>query len=74
MRNRIHVHASIATLAVTALATAAHATDWLQFGYDAAHSSFNPVDHSYSTATGNVILTHYTLPNAAEFARAWGLG
>ncbi len=31
-----------------------HATDWLQFGYDVAHSAFNRAETGYSTA-GNLI-------------------
>ena len=48
---------------------AVHATDWPQFGYDAAHSSYNAAEKGYSTATGNrvapafaggIALTHQT--------------
>ena len=49
-------------------AVCAHAADWLQFGYDAAHSGFNRVETGYSTATGNRTLRHYALPAAAGVA------
>jgi hypothetical protein len=38
------------------------ATDWLQFGYDVPHSSFNRAETGYSTAAGNTIAYHYALP------------
>ncbi|HET7777674.1 MAG TPA: hypothetical protein VFL07_03905 [Rudaea sp.] len=47
--------------------TAAHATDWLQFGYDTAHSGFNAAETGYPTAT-NAIAHHYALPAAAGTA------
>jgi outer membrane protein assembly factor BamB len=37
-------------------ATYANATDWLQFGYNEAHTSFNDQENGYSTATGNKTL------------------
>jgi outer membrane protein assembly factor BamB len=32
------------------------ATDWLQFGYDQAHSSNNTAEPGYATATGNKLV------------------
>ena len=49
-------------------ADGAYAADWLQFGYDAAHSGFNRAETGYSTATGNRTLRHYALPAAAGVA------
>jgi hypothetical protein len=46
----------------------AAAADWLQFGYDAAHSGFNPADRGDPTAAGNTILWHYALPGRADVA------
>ena len=41
----------------------ANATDWLQFGYDPAHSGNNNAEPGYSTATGNQRLyTYYPSP------------
>ena len=45
-------------------ATAAMAADWLQFGYDEAHSGYNPEENGYSTAAGNATLFHYALPSS----------
>ncbi len=44
-----------------------HATDWLQFGFDPAHSGFNRAETGYSTA-GNFLLYNYSLPTAADSA------
>lgn len=59
----------VATPAVLAAAfdVPAHATDWLQFGYDTVHSSFNTAETGYPTAL-NTILYHYALPAAAGTA------
>jgi len=43
----------------------AHATDWLQFGYDVAHSGFNRAERGYPTQSGNRVLYHYALPVSA---------
>ena len=48
----------------------ARATDWLQFGYDVAHSGFNRAERGYPTQTGNRILYHYTLPSGAGLVDA----
>jgi hypothetical protein len=45
-------------------ATSAQATDWLQFGYDEAHSGNNRAENGYSTAAGNTTLYHYALPSS----------
>ncbi len=55
MRNR-----TIAFLIGTsACVTSVHAADWLQFGYDQAHSGFNPAEVGYSTATGNIVVSAF---------------
>ncbi|MDR3387220.1 MAG: PQQ-binding-like beta-propeller repeat protein [Rudaea sp.] len=47
----------------------AHATDWLQFGSDAAHGSYNSAERGYSTATGNQLaFAPVTLPAVADSA------
>jgi hypothetical protein len=58
------------TLLVAGVACAGNvfATDWLQFGYDPAHSSSNTAEHGYSTMTGNSIVRHYNLPSSADSA------
>ena len=49
-----------------AVPLSASATDWLQFGYDTAHSSFNRSETGYPTAGGNVVSYHYALPAGTE--------
>jgi hypothetical protein len=44
------------------------ATDWTQFGYDAAHSSYNRAENGYSTQTGNTIPRSYSLGTAVDSA------
>ena len=64
MRNR-----TIAFLIGTsACVTSAQATDWLQFGYDQAHSGFNRAENGYSTQTGNTIAYHYSLATTVDSA------
>jgi hypothetical protein len=53
---------------MSACTLSAHATDWLQFGYDQAHSGFNRAENGYSTQTGNTIPYHYNLPSSADSA------
>jgi outer membrane protein assembly factor BamB len=48
----------------------ASATDWLQFGYDSAHSGNNTAENGYSTA-GNILLYNVTLPAVADGAPAF---
>jgi hypothetical protein len=46
-----------------------HATDWLQFGGDPAHSGNNAAENGYSTATGNrLAFPAVTLPTAVDSA------
>jgi hypothetical protein len=47
--------------------TPAGAADWLQFGYDTAHSGFNRAEKGYSTS-GNTIAYHYALPSGSDRA------
>lgn len=68
MRRQPLVQSLIAAIAVGSCAIPAYATNWLQFGYDEAHSGFNSADHGYSTPTGNEILYHYALPTGADSA------
>ena len=63
VRNNPLVCATAAILA-TAWTPSARATDWLQFGYDVAHSSYNRAEAGYSTAGGNTIVYHYALSAA----------
>lgn len=53
--------------AAIGFAASAQATDWLQFGYDVAHSGFNRAENGYSTA-GNKVAYHYALPNGTDKA------
>ena len=50
-----------------------HAADWLQFGFDPAHSGFNRAERGYSTA-GNPMLYHYSLPTPADSAPIYASG
>lgn len=59
---------AVITIPVAAGPALAHATDWLQFGYDTAHSSFNRAETGYPTASGNAIAYHYALPSSADSA------
>ena len=47
------------------LVSTASAADWLQFGYDEAHSGFNRAERGYPTASGNRVLYHFALPSNA---------
>ncbi len=67
MRNLRNKLATTLTLAMGGTVSA-HAANWLQFGYDTAHSGFNRAETGYSTATGNLTLRHYALPAAAGVA------
>lgn len=58
--------AAMSTALFVASAIPAHAADWLQFGYDTAHSSYNREEHGYPTAAGNPILYHYALPSGSD--------
>lgn len=48
-------------------ASPAQATDWLQFGYDTAHSGYNRAETGYSTS-GNKVAHHYALSSAVDKA------
>ncbi len=52
-------------LAIGGIFPKAYATDWLQFGYDPAHSGFNGAERGYPTQSGNRVLYHYALPGSA---------
>jgi len=53
----------IGLILLSGYAASAAATDWLQFGYDQAHSGYNGAENGYSTA-GNATLFHYALPSS----------
>lgn len=57
-----------AVLASAFAASSVRATDWLQFGIDPAHSSFNAAERGYSTANGNRLLFAATLPATIDAA------
>jgi outer membrane protein assembly factor BamB len=58
-----------------ALAAATHvpasATDWLQFGYDTAHSSFNREERGYSTAGNTSAFNAVALSTPADSTPAF---
>jgi outer membrane protein assembly factor BamB len=55
---------ALVLLATLGLTFRANATDWLQFGYDQAHSGNNTAESGYSTPTGNQRLyTYYPSPS-----------
>ena len=70
MRSRTHVARTATLILVAGGAISAHAANWLQFGYDAAHSGFNKAETGYSTSNGNIALYHYALPAAAGVANS----
>ena len=51
----------ILCVGVSAFAVQAHATDWLQFGFDAQHSGVNRSERGYSTS-GNQLLFSVSVP------------
>ena len=59
---------SCALLAKAPAATCAPATDWLQFGGDAAHGGFAATERGYSTALGNRVAFAAPLPAAVDAA------
>jgi hypothetical protein len=44
------------------------AADWLQFGYDPAHSGYNAAERGYTTGTGNKVAFSLTLAHQADSA------
>jgi hypothetical protein len=68
MRNKVFFEGAATLILIAGGAICAHAANWLQFGYDAAHSGFNQAETGYSTATGNRALYHYLLPSTAGVA------
>lgn len=50
------------------------ATDWLQFGFDTAHSGFNRAERGYPTADGNRVARHYSLGKAVDAAPVYLAG
>jgi hypothetical protein len=65
MRQKKPLISLAAALIAAVPAVSAYATDWLQFGYDTAHSGYNREETGYSTPTGNTILYHYSVPATA---------
>ena len=65
-------HAALILLAT--YAASASAADWLQFGYDEAHSGYSNAENGYSTATGNALMHHYGLPTAVDSAPVYLAG
>jgi hypothetical protein len=53
---------------ISVIAVTAQATDWPQFGYDAAHSGFNRAETSYTTLNGNRFLHSFSLNKSADSA------
>jgi hypothetical protein len=67
MRNKPLASVSAAFVIAALGGTTAQATDWLQFGYDTAHSGYNREEKGYSTA-GNQVAYHYALPSTVDKA------
>jgi hypothetical protein len=57
-------------LALSFTATAASAADWMQFGYDAAHTGYNPVETTINAGNAGLLETQYsvTLPASVDSA------
>ncbi len=53
MRRKPLVQSLVAALVFGGCALSAHATDWLQFGYDQAHSGYNAAEKGYPIASAN---------------------
>jgi len=69
MLNQHFLAAAAVAIAISVAAAPAHGANWLQFGGDAAHGSFNRVEHGYSTAQGNrVVFSSVALPSAVDAA------
>lgn len=68
MRKQFLLSPLAAVMIAAVSATDARATDWLQFGYDTAHSGYNRAEAGYSTSGGNRVLYHYQLSSAAGTA------
>jgi hypothetical protein len=69
MRNKPLFTASAACVIAAGLGSPAHATDWLQFGYDQIHSGNNTAEPGYSTSTGNrLAFSAVTLVHQADSA------
>jgi hypothetical protein len=68
------MHASLRILCAAVLTAltcpAAEAADWVQFGYDAAHTGFNPDEHTISSANVAALTTLYSvdLPASVDSA------
>jgi hypothetical protein len=60
MRNGKLLRANVLALGLASAGTAS-ATNWLQFGYDQAHSGNNTAENGYTTSTGNSIAFHKAL-------------
>jgi PQQ-like domain len=67
MRNGKLLRANVLALGLASAGTAS-ATNWLQFGYDQAHSGNNTAENGYTTATGNTVLYHASLSTVANSA------
>ena len=70
MQSTLPARLGSAIVAVLSLGPAAHAADWMQFGYDAAHSGFNPAETllSASNVAKLATLYHVSLPSSIDSA------
>jgi len=64
----MHKEFWISAAVLAASANPACAEDWLQFGYDTAHSGFNRNEHSYPTRNDTGHFYHYALPSLTDTA------
>lgn len=65
MRKSRYLRSAVVAIGICSVVNAA-ATDWLQFGYDTAHSGFNRQEKGYPTPNGNAVLFHYSLPSGTD--------
>jgi len=61
----------LSVMLLAASASSAWAEDWLQFGYDAAHSSFNRVERGYPAPHDTGLVYHYPLPSLTDTTPAY---
>jgi len=70
MRHLDTLSRSALAMALLSLGTAATAADWMQFGYDAAHTGVNPTETTITPANVAGVTTRYSvdLPASVDSA------
>ena len=70
MRSPTSASLCAAVAAALSISTTTHAADWMQFGYDAAHTGFNPVETAITPANVATLTTRYSvsMPSTVDSA------